>query len=395
MANIVIAWELGEAWGHLTRCLRLATALCVHGHSVTLVLKDIALPVNWPATAGLRILAAPAVSQRRPLTMPCNYAAVLWCCGFDDADKLANRLRVWSDIFYLSHADLVLADHAPTALLAAAICDIPHLSVGNGFTIPPASLPWPSIRFSETVSESLLYSTERDLDRVIIRAQQFLGRKKIDSVRALFGRYDLLDTFAELDHYGHRQGANYVGPIVSLPAAFNVKWQYSDKKHILAYLRPGVAGLSIIMTALGRLNAEVLCVLPGLTPKQAAVFANRQCRVATVPVDFSNLLPDTDLAVGYGNSGFSTQALLAGVPLLMSPQHVEQAMFSARIEQLGAGLTLARRCQVMQVEDAMHALLERTTYKSAALAFEAKYQGFSTETAVDGCVSTIRKLLIL
>lgn len=394
MANIVIAWELGEAWGHLTRCLRLATALCVHGHAVTLVLKDIALPVNWPAVAGLRVLAAPAVSQRRPLTMPCNYAAVLRCCGFDDADKLANRLRVWSDILHLSHADLVLADHAPTALLAAAISDIPHLSVGNGFTIPPASLPWPSIRFSETISESFLYSTERELDLVIIRAQQHLGRQKIDSMRALFGRHDLLDTFAELDHYCYRVGANYIGPIVSLPAALNVKWQYPNKKHILAYLRPEIRGLSIIMTALGRLNAEVLCVLPGLTSKQAALFANRQCRVATVPVDFSNLLPETDLAVGYGNSGFSTQALLESVPLLMSPQHVEQAMFTARIEQFGAGLKLAGRYQVKQVEDAMHALLEQTTYKSAALAFEAKYQGFSTETAVESCVSTIRKLLI-
>lgn len=36
MARILIAWELGEAFGHLARCLRLAQGLRQRGHTIVL-----------------------------------------------------------------------------------------------------------------------------------------------------------------------------------------------------------------------------------------------------------------------------------------------------------------------------------------------------------------------
>jgi len=43
MACILIAWERGEAFGHLALCLRLAQGLVARRHGVTLVLKDVRL----------------------------------------------------------------------------------------------------------------------------------------------------------------------------------------------------------------------------------------------------------------------------------------------------------------------------------------------------------------
>jgi UDP:flavonoid glycosyltransferase YjiC (YdhE family) len=203
MAKVVIAWELGEAWGHLARCLRLAQSLRLRGHSVILVLKEVKLPVAWQGVAGLRVLAAPFTRQHRPQERPCNYAAVLNCCGFHDVEDMVSRLRVWTDIFYLLKPHVVVADYAPTALLAAATCRIPYMAVGNGFAIPPAQSPWPSIQLEECVSDSRLHEAEAIVNDVIVRAQQQLfGTVVVDNVRALFGPQDLLDTFAELDHYG-------------------------------------------------------------------------------------------------------------------------------------------------------------------------------------------------
>ncbi|HSV28943.1 MAG TPA: UDP-glucuronosyltransferase, partial [Candidatus Omnitrophota bacterium] len=78
MAGILIAWELGEALGHLARCLRLAAALRHRGHGVVLVLKDIRLP-GWRMDAkDVVVLQAPHSPRRQPTDgrMPVNYADV-------------------------------------------------------------------------------------------------------------------------------------------------------------------------------------------------------------------------------------------------------------------------------------------------------------------------------
>lgn len=59
MSRIVIAWELGEAFGHLARCLRLSEALIAHGHVVTLVLKDIRMPGGFVPRSEITVVPAP------------------------------------------------------------------------------------------------------------------------------------------------------------------------------------------------------------------------------------------------------------------------------------------------------------------------------------------------
>ncbi len=108
MARVLIAWELGEAWGHLARCLRLAQALQQRGHVVALVLKDIRFPFSWQLPPGIVLLTAPAIRQQRAVKMPSNYAEVLLCCGFNDVADVANRLRAWVSIFSLCEPDVLV-----------------------------------------------------------------------------------------------------------------------------------------------------------------------------------------------------------------------------------------------------------------------------------------------
>ena len=226
-------------------------------------------------------------------------------------------------------------------MLAAQIADMAYLSVGNGFAIPPDVSPWPSIRPWEAIPDRALSTAETLLDRVFDAALKALGYPKTARVRELFGAEDVLDTFVELDHYGVRTAGHYVGPIVSVRQAMRVEWQSREGSRVLAYLRPTVPGFMAILQALVRLDAEVLCVAPGMKPDVAERVATRRLRIALTPVDLAPLLERADLAVGYGNSGFSTQALLAGVPLAMRPRYVEQALLARRVEALGAGKLLA------------------------------------------------------
>lgn len=395
MARILIAWELGEAFGHLARCLRLAEGLVTRGHGVTLALKDVRLPAGQRLEPDITVLPAPLTPQagagRNP---PVNYADVLRVSGFADAQDVAARLNAWQGIVTLIRPDVLVADHAPTALLAARLTEIPHLSIGNGFAIPPAVSPWPSIRPWEAISDQALSTAEERLDRVLDAAQKALGHAMTVRMRELFGTHDILDTFAELDHYGVRVQGRYVGPIVSVPQALGVTWQSREAPKVLAYLRPAVSGFMAILQALARLDAEVLCVAPGMNPEAAKRCATRRLRIALAPVDLPPLLEHADLAVGYGNCGFSTQALLAGVPLAMRPRHVEQALLAHRVEALGAGKLLGGRIDADNVKASFQELLGSQASRQAARAFRERHRRFTTEQAIEQCLSLIERAFL-
>ena len=358
MARVLIAWKLGEAFGHLARCPRLAEGLVARGHGVTLALKDVRLPAGQRLAPDITVLPAPLTPQAGAGSSPrVNYADVLRVSGFADARDVAARLNAWRGILTLARPDVLVADHAPTALLAARLANIPHLAIGNGFAIPPVISPWPSIRPWEAVSDDVLATAEKRLDRVTEAAQKALGHAKAVHMRDLFGAHDVLDTFAELDHYGARPDRRYVGPIVSVPQALRVAWQ----------------------------NRETPTV------KRCA---KRRLRIALAPVGLPPLLEHADLAIDYGNSGFSTQALLAGVPLAMRPRHVEQVLFAHRVEALGAGKLLSGRIDADSVTAPLQELLGNPAYRQVARAFRNRHGQFSLSQAIEQSLSLIERAFL-
>lgn len=382
MARVLIAWELGEAFGHLTRCLRLEQGLVARGHVAALALKGLRLPAGQRPTP-ITVLPAPLTPQARAGSSPSVHCAnVLRVSGFADVRDVA-RLNAWQGIFALARPDVLVAYHAPTALLAACLAESPHLSICNGFAVPPAVSRWPSIRPWEAISDQALAIVEARLDCVLGAAQKALGHAKTVRVRDLFGAHDILDTFTEPDHYGARPDGRYVGPILSVPQALRAAWQSREAPKVLAYLHPAVPGFQTILQALARLDAEVLCVAPGMSPETAKRCATRRLRIALAPVGLPPLLDHADLAIGYGKGGFSTQALLAGVPLAMRPRHVEQVLFAHRVEALGAGKLLGGRIEADSVTASLQKLLDNPAYQQAARAFRDRHCHFSPSQAIE------------
>lgn len=399
MARVLIAWELGEAFGHVAHCLQLAEGLRQRGHTVAMALKDLRLPAGPVNPKGLTLLPAPLTSQRpqrpqRPQGRPVNYADVLRHCGFADARDVAARLVGWDNLFRLTRTEVVIGDHAPTALLAARVAGIPHLAVSSSFAIPPDVTPWPSIRPWEAIAEATLVAADSQLDQVTDDAQAAMGRPPRVRIRDLFGKRAVLNTFAELDHYGERPHGRYVGPIVSVPQARRASWQDTGNAKVLAYLRPEVPGFAAILHALARLDAEVVCVAPGLPPGVARRYATPRLRIALAPLHLTSLLQEADLAVGYGSSGFSTQALLAGVPLVMRPRHVEQGLIARRVQALGAGIVLDARMEVETLLPLLQTVLHGPSHRLAARAFRDRHRHFSTAHAVDRSVSLVEHTLL-
>ncbi len=388
--RILIAWELGGNYGHLARCLPIAEGLRRRGHEVVFAVRDTRTAAELSAPAGMAFVQAPLVRAKTGLARPpASYAEILLGAGYADATGLYGAVRAWCGLLRLGRVEAVLADHAPTALLAAHISGVPHLAIGNGFAVPPTVSPPPSIRPWEAVPETRLKQAGRAVDAAIAAVAVGFGYRGAVALRDLFGSQDILDTFAELDPYPARKAGKYIGPIYSLSGTKAVPWQEADGRKIVAYLRPDLPGFAALMAALDEVDAEKFCVIPGLRPSQARSLAGPRMRIALEPVALDLLLHRADLVVSYGGNGTTAQALLAGKPLLLVPRLVEQYLGCRAIGGLGAGILLEGDRSRDAFTDGLNAILTDACFAACARRFADNHAGFSPAAAVAQAIAAI------
>jgi UDP:flavonoid glycosyltransferase YjiC (YdhE family) len=395
MSRILFAWELGGNLGHFSRQLPIALQLRQRGHDVFFVARDTAVAAQLLDPHDIPYTQAPfdTVGKRlhRP---PISYAEMLIASGYADPVALLGMVSSWLNLIRLFKADLLVVDHAPTALYAARLVGLPAIPIGTGFEIPPDHTPLPSIRPWETIPDArLLHAEEFVLERLNGLVSK-LGGRPISRITDLFQSPNkLLATFAELDHYGVRAGETYVGPLFWNAPGQAIIWSAPDKPHLFAYLRPNLPGFENLLKALSKLNAEVVVVAPGIPTAQVKAFAKPGFCIHTQPVQMDGLLKSADLAITTGGTGTVSQTLLAGIPLLLVPQNVEQYLMALRVEELGAGLAVRHKRQEEDFTGLLEGLLQNPSYRQTAGAFAKQYAGFKPEHIVDLAVRLIEGAL--
>ena len=155
MARIAFAWELGNSIGHVLSCAGLARALHARGHSITLMLRELKPLSLIPESKGYEVLQAPRCS-REAGEVPLSYADVVLGCGWRDPRELKALVAGWRTLLARARTDLLVADFAPTALLAAGSLGIARASYGNGFFNPPQMSPLPAFRIDAPVDAARL-----------------------------------------------------------------------------------------------------------------------------------------------------------------------------------------------------------------------------------------------
>lgn len=381
MSKILFAWEFGANLGHLTRDLPLARACRDAGHEVLFAASDLRTAAALLYAERFRLLQAPLLRPiaKRP-AHPVNYADMLLHAGYDDGAALAGALGGWRSLMELVRPALVVYNHAPTALLAARMAQCPVLLVGTGFEIPPATAPLPSFRPWQAIPEPLLHGAEAKALAQVNPHLARCGQTPLAKLSDLFPQSQVqLTTFAELDPFGPRPHADYIGPVHALPGMPAVAWQRRTAQRVFAYLRPGVPGCENLLAALQALDAEVICAVPGLPPEWQA--RHGRLRFLSHPVDLAALLPQADLAITYGAGTIAT-ALLAGVPVLLVPQVVEQYLAGLPLERTGAGRMLHAQRTTEQCAALLHELLTDARYREAARCFAQEHVDFSVEDAL-------------
>lgn len=280
------------------------------------------------------------------------------------------------------------------ALLAASLSGLPALQLSTAFDMPPATTPLPSMLPPSAAPPERLQAAESLVNKRLRLLFEAAGARRLSSVQELLtAAPTLLTTFPELDHYGPRDHADYIGPIFCDAPGPTVTWPEGARPRVFAYLRPSVPGIQELLNALATSKAAVVCAIPGASPALIDRYQSESFRVLPRAVPLTGLLKETDTVVSHGGVGTTAAALLAGLPLLIVPENVEQQLIGARVSAMGAGrLVLGGRSQENFAQD-LNALIEEREPRNAARIFAERYRDYSIAESVERVGKTIDSLL--
>jgi len=344
MARVLFAWELGGDLGHARRVFEVARGLRRLGHETAFAFQDLLALGALGASAEwfqAPLIASPATAPTRP---PLSHSEILVYRGYGDALSVAGNTRGWLGLFSLWKADALVADYAPGALIAARAARLPHVSIGSGFSTPPPRDPMPALRSWAAIEETalrradatLLAGVRGGLERV--NASAALPANASDVFRV---EHNVLCTWPEIDPFGARADAEYVGPQDDPSTGAEAHWRASARPRVFAYVKAHDPRLPPMLDAIARLPGEAIVVALGLAPAQAAARSTPTMQVHSQPVALGPLLADCDLCISHGGPGTVAHALNAGVALALVPQHLEQVLVARQVVSTGAAVMWA------------------------------------------------------
>lgn len=378
MSRIAFVWELGSSYGHISRLLPYARKLKQRGHQVMLVLRELHHAAEL-LNEDMPILQAPIwlPIMQGLAEPPISYSEIMMRYGHFAPNGLAGLVGAWRDLFSLLNCDLIVADHAPTALLAARSMGLASATLGNGFLTPPRRVPLPSMRPWLNVPQIRLEASDaRVLDSMNTVLSRF-GARPLRSVSELFETEEnFLCTFPELDHYVQRGAAVYWGAISNMQRGLEVAWPTGEGACVFVYLAPNGRDFIGVMDALAALDARAIVCAPGISGALLQRYASPRCLVSGRLIRLDRLVSKCDLAIGYAGFGLTTGMLLAGVPLLLFPTHLEQFLLGLRVSEMGAGAFVHPDAAPPDYRAVIRHVLETPGYRERAQAFASKYANF-------------------
>lgn len=336
--HIALAWELGGGMGHVDRLAPWANELALRGARVTAIMADLPVAAARLPIAPDALLQAPvlrhgalAAGMERH-----SYAELLLAAGYGNPATLAALVRGWRSALHLAQADLVLVDHAPTALLAARIAGLPVVHIGDGFTIPPAG----SIAFGQEAARDTARhaaAAERVM-ATIHRVQRLHASPLLPSMDALHDvGLTFLLSYPELDHYpGAARTCGYAGAPVAATAggaALSPDRDGVAPPGVFAYLKPMHPQFHAVARALAGLKVPVTVYAGGAPAPDGAGHLDWRL----LPLDVDTAIRAASLIVCHAGHGLVCQSLLAGRPLFLLPGSYEQLLTARNVAVLGAG----------------------------------------------------------
>ena len=364
----------------------LARTLAADGCEIHVATPD-AIPTQH-AFAGI------AATFHRPPALPAvggkgnavSYADILLRIGYADPAMLIEALRAWQAGLRYIKPDLVVAEFAPTAMLAARVASLPMVAIGTGYTIPPLETPMPFTQAWSTPPPGRLAAVEAEALGAMNTALTAMGAAPLPNVAALFDVQELIRFgYPALSHYPQQAALPWVAPHIMEAGGAVPDWPPGHGMRVFAYLNAGHPLCATVLRAIAARRLPTVLHIPGLpSPALEAMVgaAAMECvRLHTEPVRMAAVLAECEVVVCHG-VGTLSAGLAAGKRVLHLPGHLEQDMVLFRLLQGRLGTGVLRDAEPVQVEAALDAILREPVYLRRAVAFARGHAGVAGNVVV-------------
>jgi UDP:flavonoid glycosyltransferase YjiC (YdhE family) len=372
--RLLFAWELGGGAGHVARFLPTALMLTEREFDVILAVRDLHRSITALGRYRLPLVQAPIWVRTNPALAPAvSYAELLLRFGYCSHSDLKAMVHAWLTLYDIIRPDAVVIDHGPTALIAAMVAGLRRATIGTGFLIPPRTNPIPSFRPWLDVPVARLVRSEREVLEVVNNALRGLGAEtELAALADIFEVDDeFLCTVPELDHYPRKEG-RYCGVVSDFSSGDEPHWPISGGPKIFVYLPATCPFLKQLLYELAGMRASALLYVPGLGPALAESYAGPSMRFSLKPLRMSQVLQECDLVVCHAGHGTVAAALLAGRPLLVIPDQVEQFLVARNVVRIGAA-KMVNPDSRPKLRRLIEGILSDPTFAQTAMRFATKY----------------------
>lgn len=375
--RIVFAAEMGGGWGHLLP-LRAITRELIHKGAKTIILaREVEKARSVFAELGVDVIPIPAWTVRKT-GFSLNYAQCVWGNGYWDIKRFQAQFAWWVDQFRTLKPDFVLSDFSPTALLAARASGLPRGAIGTGFTLPPPVFPLPSLHPWLKLDPERLIAAETLL---VTSIRKILP--DIQTMADLFaGALRFLTVFPELDHCEDRPREMYWGPIQEQETRGEFHWPARKGPRVFLYINSVNRCLASLLDHLRRLEFPVVGHVAGLPDPERRALESRTLKLCPSLVDLERAAREADLAVTQGGLHTTATMLLAGVPLLVCPEQLEQTLLAYRLHQRGLCEWLSPWTDPGRVGERFDRLLSAAELTGNVATFAGKYAGYDPAATV-------------
>lgn len=385
MATIIGVCELGGYLGHISKITAILQQLKRLGHQVIAVLPDMSfvgfMEAQNPAipyVLGPK-LTMPAFKTSRD---PVNLSEVLLCVGMGTDTVLTPCANLWRQLFSLLKADLIIADYAPTPLLAARCLGIKTAVLGTGFSVPPQLSPLPAFNRRLVIQDAALQASDTQLLSALNRYLIAQGAAQLHNLSELFWQTELtaITHPQALDHYAHgrpEHSTEYYSLATQLPGGVQIDWPTMEGTKIFAYLKTEYAGLDSLLRHLQRLPIVAVIYISGENARQWLDRQTPRIHISLLPVDLTELVPGADWLIYHAGSGMASQALAAGKPSILIPVHYEQLFTAEALASRQLGYVLNPHWSEEQIKTVLsQALADKQILERCALKGQEQGLGF-------------------
>jgi UDP:flavonoid glycosyltransferase YjiC (YdhE family) len=324
-------------------------------------------------------------------TLSHNFAENLLKNGYGYPESLKRQLGAWVDLLEEVNPDVLVAEYAPTALLAAQVKNIPALAIGTGFTVPPARSPMPGLQPWFDLPDRILCRKEAAFLEIVNPVLKDAGVLPLLSVSDIFREAEpLLCTIPEFDHYGPRTDMPYQGPVFSSSREMLPTWPSEGDENIFVYLPLHNRSCLPVIEWIKNRNLPAVACVPGLSEFVCRSLSAKHLRVSPHPFNLDNIEKHCCLAICEGGHNTGALMLLRGVPLLLCPRHLEQAIWSYRISGQGLGVMIGFFDRTPDYEKKCAEILYSGTIRGQVRALAKKYEhldsGITVQHLAEKCL---------